>query len=182
MLASTCWVSAPWRVRLPPHTLRMTTAGRMACSGAPVGGVERRVPQEEEHGREFVGQVRREALGVVERRRCVDQPSEAGVESAAGCGHAVLAQCSRVAAVPQVEAGPQDRLHLAGPGIVGMILPEVLAALEQMIQTRLGAVRRSSDTAPTRRARARRRSRSPAPWRHRRTPGRGRWRRPSCPG
>ena len=31
-LARTCWVSAPWRVRLPPHTLRMTTAGRMACS------------------------------------------------------------------------------------------------------------------------------------------------------
>ena len=29
-LARTCWVSAPWRVRLPPHTLRMTTAGRMA--------------------------------------------------------------------------------------------------------------------------------------------------------
>ena len=25
-------MSAPWRVRLPPHTLRMTTAGRMACS------------------------------------------------------------------------------------------------------------------------------------------------------
>ena len=31
-LASTCWVSAPRRVRLPPHTLRVTTAGRMACS------------------------------------------------------------------------------------------------------------------------------------------------------
>ena len=31
-LARTCWVSAPLRVRLPPHTLRMTTAGRMACS------------------------------------------------------------------------------------------------------------------------------------------------------
>ena len=31
-LASTCWVSAPWRVRFPPHTLRITTAGRMACS------------------------------------------------------------------------------------------------------------------------------------------------------
>ena len=29
-LASTCWVSAPRRVRLPPHTLRVTTAGRMA--------------------------------------------------------------------------------------------------------------------------------------------------------
>ena len=36
MLASTCWVSAPRRVRLPPHTLRVTTAGRMACS---VGGI-----------------------------------------------------------------------------------------------------------------------------------------------
>ena len=30
--ARTCRGSAPWRVRLPPHTLRMTTAGRMACS------------------------------------------------------------------------------------------------------------------------------------------------------
>ena len=49
----------------------------------------------------------------------------------------MLAQLSRVAAVAQVEAGLQDRLHLAGPGIVGMILPEVLAALEQVIQTRL---------------------------------------------
>ena len=39
--------------------------------GAPVGGVERRVPQEEEHGGELGGQVRREALGVVQRRRCV---------------------------------------------------------------------------------------------------------------
>ena len=84
--------------------------------GAPVGGVERGVPQEEEHGREFGGQVPREALGVVERRRCVDQPTEPGGESAAGRCHPVLAQRSRVAAVPQVEAGPQNRLHLAGPG------------------------------------------------------------------
>ena len=103
--------------------------------GAPVGGVERGVPQEEEHGREFGGQVRRETLGVVERRRCVDQPSEPGGESAAGRCHPVLAQCSRVAAVPQVEAGPQDRLHLASPGTVGMVLPQLLAALEQVVQT-----------------------------------------------
>lgn len=26
------WVAAPRQVRLPPHTLRLTTAGRMACS------------------------------------------------------------------------------------------------------------------------------------------------------
>ena len=96
--------------------------------GAPVGGVERGVPQEEEHGREFGGQVPREALGVVERRRCVDQPTEPGGESAAGRW---LAQRSRVAAVPQVEAGPQNRLHLAGPGTVRIVLPELLAALRR---------------------------------------------------
>ena len=122
-------MSAPWRVRLPPHTLRMTTAGRMACFGAPVGGVERGVPQEQEHGREFGGQVRRKALGVVERRRGVDQPTEPGGESAAGRGHRVLAQFSRVAAVPQVEAGPQDRLHLARPATVGMNPPAVACSV-----------------------------------------------------
>lgn len=26
------WVAAPDQVRFPPHTLRLTTAGRMACS------------------------------------------------------------------------------------------------------------------------------------------------------
>ena len=84
-----------------------------------VDSVERGVPQEEEHGREFGGQVPREALGVVERRRCVDQPTEPGGESAAGRCHPVLAQRSRVAAVPQVEAGPQNRLHLAAQGLSG---------------------------------------------------------------
>ena len=65
------------------------------------------------------------------------QPTEPGGESAAGRGHRVLAQFSRVAAVPQVEAGPQDRLHLARPATVGMILPQLLAALEQVVETRL---------------------------------------------
>ena len=52
----------------------MTTAGRMACSARQlVASSEPGVRQEEEHGREFGGQVRlyrvnREALGVVERR------------------------------------------------------------------------------------------------------------------
>ena len=30
--ASVCCVAAPRQERLPPHTLRVTTAGRMACS------------------------------------------------------------------------------------------------------------------------------------------------------
>ena len=46
-LARTCWVSAPLRVRLPPQTLRMTTAGRMACSArqlvASTDGCHRKV-------------------------------------------------------------------------------------------------------------------------------------------
>ena len=101
----------------------------MACSARQLVASSEGVPQEEEHGREFVGEVRREALGVLQRRRGVDQPSEAGGESTAGRGHPVLAQLPRVAAVAQVEAGPQDRRHLAGPGTVGMILPKLLAAL-----------------------------------------------------
>jgi hypothetical protein len=32
MLANTLWVRAPRVVRFPPHTLRATTMGRMACS------------------------------------------------------------------------------------------------------------------------------------------------------
>ena len=111
--------------------------GGCGCRRTPCGRTERGVPQEQEHGREFGGQVRRKALGVVERRRGVDQPTEPGGESAAGRGHPVLAQFSRVAAVPQVEAGPQDRLHLARPATVGMILPQLLAALEQVVETRL---------------------------------------------
>ena len=73
--------------------------------GAPVGRVERGVPQEEEHGGEFGGQVGGEALGVVQPGRCVDQPAESGHESAAERRQTVLAQCSIVAAIPHVEAG-----------------------------------------------------------------------------
>ena len=54
-LDSTCWVSAPRRVRLPPHTLRMTTAGRIACSArqlvASIDGSRRK----RNTSREFVG-------------------------------------------------------------------------------------------------------------------------------
>ena len=71
--------------------------------GAPVGGLDRRVAQEEEHGREFVGQMLGEALGVGQRRRRVDQPAEPGGESAAGRRQTVLADVAGVAAVPQGE-------------------------------------------------------------------------------
>ena len=83
--------------------------------GPPVGGFDRRVAQEEEHRREFVGQVLGEALGVGQRRRGVDQPAEPGGESAAGRRQTVLTDFARVRAGPQGEAVLQDRLHRARP-------------------------------------------------------------------
>ena len=125
-LARACWVSAPFLVRLPPHTWRMTTAGRMACSAPPVGGVDRRVSQEGEEGAEFAGQVRGEALGVVVRRRVVDQAAELGEQATAGGSQTVVADTTSVAPVAQREGGLQGVLHLSGPSAVGMILEQLL--------------------------------------------------------
>ena len=76
--------------------------------GALVGGVDRRVPEEREDGGEFAGQMGGKALGVVQRRRVVDQPAEPGEQSAAGGGQTVVAQTAGVAPVAQREAGLQD--------------------------------------------------------------------------
>ena len=65
--------------------------------GAPVGGVDRRVPQEGEEGAEFDGQVRGEALGVVVRRRVVDQPAELGEQATADGSQTVVADTTGVA-------------------------------------------------------------------------------------
>ena len=104
---------------------------------APIGGVDRRVPQKGEDGGEFDGQVGGEALGVVQRRRVVDQPAEPGEQSAAGGGQTVVAQGAGVAPVAQREAGLQGVLHLAGPPAVGMILQQMLTTSPQVLQTRL---------------------------------------------
>ena len=98
--------------------------------GAPVGRVDRQVPQEEKHGSEFGGQMPGKALGVVQRWRCVNQPTELGHESAADRCQTVLAQLAVVAAVTHGKARLQDRLHLAGPETVGMIFLQFLASSE----------------------------------------------------
>ena len=113
--------------------------------GAPVGGVDRQVPQEEKHRSEFGGQVPGKALGVVQRWRCVNQPTEPGHESAADRCQTVLAQLAGVAAVTHGKARLQDRLHLPGPQTVRMIFLQFLASSEQVIQT--GLVQRSSVAA-----------------------------------
>ena len=129
-------MSAPLRVRLPPQTLRMT-GGPDGLFGAPVGGVDRRVPQEREDGGEFAGQMGGKALGVVQRRRVVDQPAEPGEQSAAGGSQTVVAQTAGVAPVAQRETGLQDIVHLAGPRTVGMNVLEMLTASAQVLQTSL---------------------------------------------
>ena len=101
--------------------------------GAPVGGVDRRVPQEGEEGAEFSGQVRGEALGVVMRRRVVDQPADLGEQSAAGGCQAVVADSTGVAPVAQREGGLQGVLHLSGPPAVGLVLEQFLTASSQVL-------------------------------------------------
>ena len=96
--------------------------------GPPVGGVYRRVAQEEEHGREFGGQMVGEALGVGNPRRGVDESAEPGLEPAADRGEAVLAHLSGVAAVAGGEAGPQDRQDRRAPGTPGVAFPQFPAS------------------------------------------------------
>ena len=130
-------MSAPLRVRLPPHTLRMTTRGADGLFGPPVGGVDRGVAQEEEHGRELVGEMLGEAPGVLQRRRRVDQPAEPGLEPAAEGVEAVPGQFAVPAAVPPVEAGLENGLDLRTPGAVGVLLLQFPATLEQVIDATL---------------------------------------------
>ena len=85
------------------------------------------------------------ALGVVQRWRCVNEPTEPGHESAADRGQTVLAQLAGVAAVTHGKARLQDRLHLPGPQTVRMIFLQFLASSEQVIQT--GLVQRGSVAA-----------------------------------
>ena len=73
------------------------------------------------------------ALGVVQRRRVVDQPAEPGEQSAAGGSQTVVAQTAGVAPVAQRETGLQDVVHLAGPRIVGMNVLEMLTASAQVL-------------------------------------------------
>ena len=105
--------------------------------GAPVGRVDGRVPEKGEHGGELGVEMRSEALGVVERRGRVDEATEAGEQAATDRGQSVVGQRPVVAAVAQGEPGLQDGFHLTGPGVVGMVVPKILATPEQVGHTGL---------------------------------------------
>ena len=71
----------------------------MACSARQLVASTDGSPQKAEYRREFGGQVRGEALGGVQRRRFVDQPTELGEQSAASGCQTMVAQQPGVAAV-----------------------------------------------------------------------------------
>ena len=95
------------------------------------------VPQEGERRGEFAVQMGGEAVGGVQRRRFVDQPTELGEQSAASGYQAVVAQKPGVAAVAQLESGLQDGLHPGGPRAARMIGSELPRSPDQVSQTRL---------------------------------------------
>ena len=182
-LASTCWLSAPWRVRLPPQTFRITTAGRMACSARQLVASIDRSHKKRNTAANSVARCRAKRSASSSGGGASNEPTEPGYESAADRCQTVLAQLAVVAS-GHARQGPSARpLAPARPTDCADDLPAVPCIVGAGDSDRIGAaLRGSSDTTPTRRARAHRRSRPPEPWWHRRTPGRGKWRRPSSPG
>ena len=117
--------------------------------GAPIGGVDRRVPKESEHRGEFDGQMSGESFGRLQRRRLGDQSSESGEQSAAGGCQTMVAQTPRIAPITQLKSGLQDSFHPDGPPATWVVALQVPCPPQQVSQTclvqRLGeaAIRRS---------------------------------------
>ena len=98
-------MSVPLRVRLPPHTLRVTTVGRMVCSVrqlvASIDGSHRR----RNTAGSSLARCLAKRFGRGQQRGAVSirgpsRATEPGDQSAAGRRQTVLADVARVAAVP----------------------------------------------------------------------------------
>ena len=113
-------MSAPRRVRLPPQTLRMATAGRMACSARQlVASMDGSRRKRNTAGNSRAGCPAKRSAAASGGGASMSRPGP-GFEPAAGRRETVLADAAGVAARPQVEGVLQDRLHGGGPGAVGM--------------------------------------------------------------
>ena len=136
-LDSTCWVSAPRRVRLPPHTLRMTTAGRIACSARQlVASID--------------GSRRKRNTAGNSLAKCLAKR----LASSNG-GGASISRPSRASSRPRSTSRPRrvsspfwqrsrtsrpawrTRLDLRAPGTVGVVFLQCLGAAEQVIDATL---------------------------------------------
>ena len=117
----TCWVCAPRTLRLPPQALRMTTAGRIACSArqlvASIAG-----PEEGEEGRRFDRQMGSESLYGWDRRpRGGEQVERLLEQPAARAGEPVRGDVPGRVPVAQRERLLEPLLHASGKRTAGMI-------------------------------------------------------------
>ena len=103
--------------------------------GAPVGRVDRRVPEKSQHRGEFDGQMGGESFGGLQRRWLRDQPSESGEQSAAGGRQTMVTQPPRIAAVAQLKSGLQDSFHPDDPSAAWVVVLQVPCSPEQVSQT-----------------------------------------------
>ena len=135
-LARICWLFAPAQDRLPPHTLRVTTAGRIACSArqlvASIDGSNRKdqiaVNSRAKWRAKRAHQMR---TGLCEPR------GQARDQIAAGDGQAVRGDRPRLIPIAHGERLLQDRLDVGPEGAMGMIGRDHAAPPEQMRQTGL---------------------------------------------
>ncbi len=130
-----CWVSAPARVRLPPQVLRLTIAGRSACSARQVvactPGVSRKVSSASRSRRRWASSppVRRE--GRVAGQQPFELVVEAGAANGVGGG---VGEVAGGAVVAQRERGEHQSAHrvgdtrLAGAGV----FEQLVAAAQQV--------------------------------------------------
>ena len=95
-------------MRLPPQTLRVTTAGRMACSARQLVASTEGSHSEGKYGREFVGEVGSEAPRRIQPRRLDDQPTESREQPAADGCETVVARIPGVSAVAELEGVLED--------------------------------------------------------------------------
>ena len=136
-LASTCWVSAPRRVRLPPQTLRVTTAGRMACSARQlVASIDGSHKKRNTAGNSLAKCLAKRSAAANGGAVSISRPSRA-----ASRPRADARPCSLISPAfersRRAEAVPQDRLHRARPRAVGMSGLQVLAPSQEVGQARL---------------------------------------------
>src|SRR5262249_19687067 len=121
-LASTACVSAPRADRLPPQTLRVTTAGRRACSARQLVAFDRvGFEQKSKHCREFDGEMCGEAAGDVRDPGSINQGIQLVLEMPARDGDTVCGDVASLKAVTHAQRVLQDALDLWGKPTLPMI-------------------------------------------------------------
>ena len=118
-------------------TLRMTTAGRIACSARQlVASIDGSRRKRNTAGNSLAKCLAKRLASSNGGGASIRRPSR-GLESAAEHVETAPGQFAVLAAVPHVQAGLEDRLDLRAPGTVGVVFLQCLGAAEQVIDATL---------------------------------------------